>query len=667
MKNRALKYTLGFAASGVVILFFIFYVQSNISKMYEHDLPYFNLGDNVKSETFQARLLFERAVSGHRGVSFEKDVLPKFISSREALEDAYNGGKAGQKNSYHSADDDAKVALKEAINDADNLVEIVQERWTFKQHLETSLADSAIDQLNKQRRAELDREFENAFIKFQRAIDRLDKHAQKTVMTDSNYLNSLSWLSILLIVSVFAFAAALFYRLQRNNDRQHRETLAKLDVQAGLADELSNFVEAVSEGNFSMELVLAGDDGSLTAKLITMRDKLKENAEGERKRGWSTMGLAQIGDILRTNTSNTADLYDNIVKFLVKYTNSNQGGLFILNDDDQTQPYLELAACMAFERKKYLIKRVEPGEGLVGQCYLEGERVYLQEIPDEYIAITSGLGGSKPRSLLLVPMKLDNKNFGVIELATLKNGYEDFEIDLVEKLAESIASAISTVRVNHSTRILLERTQQQAEQMRSQEEEIRQNMEELEATQEEMQRKHKVMEAELFSFQKQADDLKIKEKQITETQETLQTIIDNIPRAIFWKDKNLRFAGCNKIFAQIAGVSSYHDIIGKNDFDMTWSAQAEVYQKDDLEVINSKRAKLDIEEVNVNNEGQEYWVLTSKVPIMNANGEVVAILGMFEDITDRKNRDADIAKKLADHEQALKEIQHLKQLLENKG
>ena len=203
-----------------------------------------------------------------------------------------------------------------------------------------------------------------------------------------------------------------------------------------------------------------------------------------------TSGLAQVGEILRVSTASTADLYDNIIKFVVKYTKSNQGGLFILNEENESDKFLELVSCYAFERKKYLTKKIGLGEGLVGQCYLEGEKIYLLEVPQEYITITSGLGGAAPNALLLVPLKINEKIFGVLELATFGK-YESHEVELVEKLTESIASTISSVRVSESTRILLEKTQQQAEEMRAQEEEMRQNMEELEATQEEMRRKEK--------------------------------------------------------------------------------------------------------------------------------------------------------------------------------
>jgi putative methionine-R-sulfoxide reductase with GAF domain len=174
----------------------------------------------------------------------------------------------------------------------------------------------------------------------------------------------------------------------------------------------------------------------------------------------------------------------------VKYVNSNQGGLFLINDDSENDPYLELVSCYAFERKKFIVKRIDFGQGLVGQCYLEGARIHLRKIPEGYVHITSGLGGTNPNSLLVIPMKVNDKSYGVIELASFRK-YEEHEIVLVEKFAESIAAAVSSVKINESTRILLEKTQQQAEEMRSQEEEMRQNMEELSATQEEMLRKER--------------------------------------------------------------------------------------------------------------------------------------------------------------------------------
>jgi PAS domain S-box-containing protein len=144
--------------------------------------------------------------------------------------------------------------------------------------------------------------------------------------------------------------------------------------------------------------------------------------------------------------------------------------------------------------------------------------------------------------------------------------------------------------------------------------------------------------------------------QLSDDQETMQTIIDNIPRAVFWKDKDLRFQGCNKIFANVAGLKSPRDLVGKSDYEMPWKEHGDAYRADDAAVMNSRKPRLDLEERNVNSEGVESWVMTSKVPVMNKHGEVVAVLGMFEDITQRKCKEAEMAANLQELEDLRKLI-----------
>jgi GAF domain-containing protein len=109
-------------------------------------------------------------------------------------------------------------------------------------------------------------------------------------------------------------------------------------------------------------------------------------------------------------------------------------------------------------------------------------------MPEEYVRITSGLGDANPRALLLFPLKVDKEAYGIIELASFHE-FEAHEIEFVEKLGESIAATLGSVRAAQKNRQLIEQFQQQTEEMRAQEEEMRQNMEELQATQEEVARK----------------------------------------------------------------------------------------------------------------------------------------------------------------------------------
>ncbi|MDW7692257.1 GAF domain-containing protein [Flammeovirgaceae bacterium SG7u.111] len=234
--------------------------------------------------------------------------------------------------------------------------------------------------------------------------------------------------------------------------------------------------------------------------------KQEEYKKEEEKQQWVSVGLSQINEVLRNNNEELAKLSDVVIKQLVKYLDANQGGLFISNGKDGDGEVLELQTCYAYERKKYLQKEILPGEGLVGQCFIEKEPIYMTEIPEDYMEITSGLGKSTPKNIIIVPLIYNERVVGVIELASF-NVMEEYKLLFVEKVAEGIASVVSNARVNEKTKMLLEDTQQQAEELRTREEEMRQNMEELQATQEAMQRKQQELEEMKLAFEKKTEAL----------------------------------------------------------------------------------------------------------------------------------------------------------------
>jgi HAMP domain-containing protein len=256
----------------------------------------------------------------------------------------------------------------------------------------------------------------------------------------------------------------------------------------------AGFAEEIGKGNYDFNFTPLSDDDVLGNSLLETRENLKKAAkdEAERKveeeeRNWATSGLAEFSDILRIDYSSIEDLGFRIIQKLIKYLNINQGGLFILNDENNKQHYLELVACYAYDRQKFITLKINPGEGLVGSCFLERKTTHIKKVPDSYISITSGLGEANPTSILLVPLVLNDDIYGVIELASFAV-LPNYKIEFVEKVAESIASAISNAKTNEKTKKLLQQSQVQAEQMILQEKEMKQNLEEMQATQEEMQR-----------------------------------------------------------------------------------------------------------------------------------------------------------------------------------
>lgn len=121
----------------------------------------------------------------------------------------------------------------------------------------------------------------------------------------------------------------------------------------------------------------------------------------------------------------------------------------------------------------------------------------------------------------------------------------------------------------------------------------------------------------------------------------LPLIMNNIPQAVFWKDHSLVYLGCNQAFAEDAGLSSPEEIVGKTDFELPWKAQAELYRADDRRVLESGEAKLNYEEPQTSPTGSTIWLRTSKIPV-HEDGKVVAILGMYEDVTEHKQVELDL-------------------------
>ena len=116
----------------------------------------------------------------------------------------------------------------------------------------------------------------------------------------------------------------------------------------------------------------------------------------------------------------------------------------------------------------------------------------------------------------------------------------------------------------------------------------------------------------------------------------LHTVLDTIPVRIFWKDTHGIYLGCNRLFAEDAGKFHPQEVIGKTDYEMSWVASADHYRADDALVISTREPRLNFEEEQTHTSGYTSWLRTSKVPLRDAAGRVIGVLGMYEDITEQK-------------------------------
>lgn len=317
---------------------------------------------------------------------------------------------------------------------------------------------------------------------------------------------SLAWLGIglltVLLISVIVLIMSFVKRLSRiskyaeavdnnilpkeNDDKIQESALFRIKSMYFKIQEITDFVSKLGDKNYEFKYLSA--DGPIGSMLNQLSKKQSEYLEEERKRSWKNEGLAKFSELLRMDDKDINEFSYLILNNLIKYIGANQGGFFIEEDDEnEDRRYMTLTACYAYERKKFVEARVYEGQGLIGQVMLEKTLLKLTDVPSDYVRITSGLGEATPSAILIVPLIVNEKFYGAIEIASFEI-FEEYKIDFIIAVAENIASTVAAVKINDRTRKLLDQSQTMAQELQSREEEMRQNMEELQATQEEMER-----------------------------------------------------------------------------------------------------------------------------------------------------------------------------------
>lgn len=382
---------------------------------------------------------------------------------------------------------------------------------------------------------------------------------------------------------------------------------------------LYRFVEKLREGDIDADYIPDETD-ALGKAVINLRDNLKRSKDdeiGRRKedeqRSWSAEGMAKFGEILRLNNDDIEELSFQVISNLVKYIGANQGAFYVIEDEDELDIHFRMTASFAYERRKYADRVIPWGSGLVGACALERQTTLLKKVPDSYLKITSGLGKANPKCLILVPLKVNDNVHGVLEIASF-NLLERFQVEFLEKVAESIATTISTVKINLRTAKLLKESREQAEELALKEEQMRQNMEELQATQEEASRQS--------------------EKFISFSNSVNHTMI----RADFDVNGNLTYA--NTKFLQKLEYTGNSEVEGKpismfiNKKDRTWF--------DDIwRTLSNGGKHFEGDMKLVTKTGKDLWTIATYTCVRNPMGGVDKILFLAIDTTEQKKQSLD--------------------------
>ncbi len=452
---------------------------------------------------------------------------------------------------------------------------------------------------------------------------------QQNILTDYSHSVQLTLFILGLIVAIIAITLSLFVsKLIEKPILLTEEVLGKIstgqitepievegkDETANMLRSLNNvvdnltnvkhYVTEVGKGNFETDVEIFQNNGEIYESLHSMTDAIKANVEEDKKRNWTSEGLAKFVDITR-DIQDVDMFYNNILSSLIRYINANQGYLYVINNDNQDDIFMEVKAVYAYGKQRYLEdkKEIRYKQGLVGQAWFDREPLYFTEIPADFVNITSGIGEATPRCVFIVPLMVNEKVLGVIEIASFEP-LEVFKQEFVKKLSETIASTVDSAKTNERTRVLLELSQEAEQAMKAQEEEIRQNMEEMQATQAEMERVQRSMA--------------IEKQRIEDEFEAQLNIINNV--AIVSKtDVQGNITYVNDNFLKWAKYTK-EEVMGKNHRILKSGDQDDAIFDEMWKTISS--GKIFRGEIkNKAKDGSFYWVDAIVAPVLDKQGK----------------------------------------------
>ncbi len=481
----------------------------------------------------------------------------------------------------------------------------------------------------------------------QRLLNRFVQRQQKVLTQNFDSLETsvqVMDVSVLVISLLVAFLGvvlgyAVVNNLQKSISKPTRimERLAKGELPPQITetqDEFNDITQACNElvmilkkaGDFALEIGngnLKSDFQPISEKdilgnsLVQMRQRLKIVTEDDKRRSWATEGYALLGDIIRKDSNNLQLLCDNVLTALIEYTGAIQGGIFIYQQTEKEQ-YLELKASYAYNRKKYNQKKIklheDYAETLLGQAFLEQEKIYMTHLPEGYPAITSGLGETTPSALLITPLKTNQRKEGVLEIIALK-AFQPHEIEFIERISETIGVAITSVMANVQNIHLLKESQVQSETMQSQEQEMRKNLENM----------HHI-QAQMHQMQ---DELQAKEA-------NLSALINSTDESLIAINTNYIILAINEEVKNRYKNTAQEGIeVGKNVLDHLGTVRDEWKERYDRAFKGEKYDFIKKTALDGKNSYRHYFVS----PIKNQQGQVVGASVFSRDISKEKNLD----------------------------
>ncbi len=315
---------------------------------------------------------------------------------------------------------------------------------------------------------------------------------------------------------------------------------------------IAEVATAVTTGDLSRSITVetAGEVASLKDNINEMIRNLRDTTRINTEQDWLKTNVARFTRLLQ-GQRDLMTVSRLILSELAPLV-SEQHGVFYINEGNGSgEPLMKLLASYGYRERKNLSNLFYAGEGLVGQCVLEKQRILLTDVPDDYVKISSGLGEASPRNIAVLPVLFEGDVLAVIELASF-NRFSDTHLTFLDQLTESIGIVLNTLAANIKTEDLLKQSQSLTQELQNQ--------------QQELQDTNKRLEQQAHSLQASEELLKQQQEELQQTNEELEEkaqLLSEQNREVERKNRQIELARqeLEEKAEQLSVTSKY-----KNDF-----------------------------------------------------------------------------------------------------
>ncbi|OQW94263.1 MAG: hypothetical protein BWK79_06785 [Beggiatoa sp. IS2] len=534
------KLSIGFSLIALVTVISGFFSVNQAKEIYHHskeaNVKNVSLIDavmEVELAITTAHLWFEEVISGAEDRATLANVWKLLEEALWYCNAMLEGGKSSEGTFY-------------AVEDATIVVEII----AIKQEIEKfrKIAESRFSNLSDQQGLEdhlLDEKFDLAFEKLINITDTVEtviqaKTARDNQEADTSANHTMIFLTMTTFISIMTVFVVIYY--------SYREIMREV---GGEPQAIAEITRQVAAGHLDLKIDSVKQVATgIYAAIQLMVKNLKAIRFQQEEQNWLKSGQTQLSNKM-SGEQNVIQLAENIINFMTPYVEA-QVGVFYLLTETGDKVCLKLLASYAYTWRKNLANEFKLGEGLVGQVALERKPIIITTVPDDYLHIQSGLGGSRPSAVLVMPLLYENTLKGVIELASL-NQFSEIQLELLKQVAGYIAITLNTAESRVKMRELLQQSQaqtdilqQQSEQLQIQQEELQQTNEELQSQaeelqtqQEELRQTNEELEKRTQNLEQQREEIRKKNQILEETQKVIEAKAQELEIASKYKSEFL--------------------------------------------------------------------------------------------------------------------------------